>query len=395
MREKAFVTQEIGSIQRPAWRQKLDGEVVPEWIAEALLWGERLGVTERDELANPKNTGLLQKSGKYRMQKEKERIVEIASLYVIRMFESAGLDRIFNGEQPRTEMYDFLAKNTDGISTAGVLNSFDANYFRKGIVEKEVRIRPGGIEFFEDEFNFVKKNTGKTVKPCLTGPYTMADWSYIEHYRKMREGGGVKPSDVIIAGRHDAILAFAKDVLNPIVRGLGKAGASVIQIDEPAAATREGESKVFAEALNLSFEGLPAGVEKAVHLCYSNYPALFPALADCKANSYLVEFTNHASPVNFKPNQVSPETFRIIELFKEYSMDVDVGVGVVDIHSDLIETPQVIRDRLLYAAKLIGDPSRVQVNPDCGLRTRRWHVAYAKLVNMVEGAVLARAEFGD
>src|SRR3990172_6204165 len=123
MREKAFITQEIGSIQRPAWRQKLDAKPLPEWIGEVIFWGERLGVKEKSELANPKKTGLLQKSA--RTPAEKQRIIDIASLYVIRMFESAGLDRVFNGEQPRTEMYDFLAKNTRGISTAGVLNSFD------------------------------------------------------------------------------------------------------------------------------------------------------------------------------------------------------------------------------------------------------------------------------
>lgn len=190
-------------------------------------------------------------------------------------------------------------------------------------------------------------------------------------------------------------MAFANDVLNPIVKRLSSAGAKVIQIDEPAAATKEAESEVFTQSINASFEGIPSGVEKAVHLCYSNYSSLFPALADCKANSYLVEFTNHASPTNFKPDQVSPETFKILELFGEYSMDVDIGVGVIDIHSDLIETPQVICDRLLYAAKLVGDPTRVQVNPDCGLRTRRWVVAYEKLRNMVLGSEMARKEVGD
>src|SRR3989338_6282913 len=306
-----FLTQEIGSVKRPVWRQKLDAPSNPEWIRSARDWGEKLQVSEMEEL-----TRLLQKNGSLRSAQEKDRIVQIASLYVLRMFEKVGLDRVFNGEQPRTEMYDFLAKNTRGISTAGVLNSFDANYFKKGVIDSGVGVLPSGVAFFEEEFSFVKKNTGKVVKPCLTGPYTMADWSYIEHYRKLREGGGAGPLDALMAGRHDAILAFSKDVLNPIVQGLGRMGASVIQIDEPAAATREGESEVFTQALNLSFEGLPGGVEKAVHLCYSNYSALFPALAECKADSYLVEFTNHASPVNFKPDQVSPETFKIIELFK-------------------------------------------------------------------------------
>ncbi len=391
---KLFMTQEIGSIQRPIWRQQLEAPANGAWIQSALLWGERLCVPERSELANGSSGGLLQKDGKSRTPEEKRRIVEIASLYVIRMFEAAGLDRVFNGEQPRTEMYDFLAKMTSGVELAGQVNAFDANYFRKCTINGEVAVGKQGIDFFTGEFDFVRKHTEKTVKPCLTGPYTMADWSFIEYYRKIWEGKSEQPRSAIRKARKDAVLDFAKNVLNPIVLGLAKCGATVIQIDEPAASTQEDESALFTQAINESFKGVQPGVEKAVHLCYSNYPSLFPALSECKADSYLVEFTNHASTTSFKPDQVSPETFRIIELFKEYKMGVNIGLGVVDIHSDLIETPEVIRDRLLYAAKIIGDPSRIQVNPDCGLRTRKWDVAFAKLTNMVKGADLARAEFG-
>lgn len=384
-----FLTQEIGSIQRPIWRQKLDAPANPEWIASAAAWAQRCNVAEGDELA-----ALLKKDGAKRTPEEKQRMVEIASLYVLRMFESVGLDRVFNGEQPRTEMYDFLASNTDGIQPAGVLNSFDANYFKKGVIAGPLHVKPEAVDFFSSEYRFVADHTNRVVKPCLTGPYTMTDWSYVEHHRVLHEKNGKIGADALRLGRHDAALDFAKNVLNPIVRDLAKNGAHVIQIDEPAAATREDESALFAQCVNAAFDGVPSGVEKAVHLCYSNYSSLFPELADCVADSYLIEFTNHASPTAFRPDQVNSESFRAIELFNEYGMPVNVGVGVVDIHSDLIESPDVIKDRLLYAAKLVGDPKRVQANPDCGLRTRQWDVAYAKLENLVKGAALARSQWG-
>ncbi|MFH0971056.1 MAG: hypothetical protein V1835_00665 [Candidatus Micrarchaeota archaeon] len=387
---KIFLTQEIGSIQRPIWRQKLDAPVNKAWIDSAKLWGERLGVEELGELI-----GILRKDGKSRTLHEKQRIIEIASIYVIRMFERAGLDRVFNGEQPRTEMYDFLARNTEGIATAGTLNSFDANYFKKGIIESELKVKKEGIKFFTDEYSFVSKHTARIVKPCLTGAYTMMDWSYAEYHRKKHETKGANPLEALKSGRRDALLDFARNVLNPIVKELANAGAEVIQIDEPAAATNEQESELFVEATNESFKGIPSQVEKSVHLCYSDYTSLFPALADCNADSYLIEFTNHASPINFKPDDVDPRTYKALKLFKEHGMDVSVGLGVVDIHSDFIETPQVVRDRILYAAKVLGDPAKVQINPDCGLRTRQWFVSYAKLLNMAEGAALARAEYGD
>ncbi len=391
---KVFLTQEIGSIQRPIWRQKLDDKADKEWIKDALKWGEKFGVEERTELANPKGTGLLQKDGIKRSEEEKKRIIDIASIYIIRMFEAVGLDRVFNGENPGTEMYDTVARRTNGIHTAGTVNSFDANYFKKGIIDGQLSLSKDGLDFFIDETEFVLQHTKKVVKPCWTGPYTMADWSYIEYHRKCREQKGESPFDALNNGRGDAIIEFAKKIHNPIVKALARKGIKVIQLDEPAATTKEHESAVFVESINTAFNGIPKNVEKAVHMCYSNYPALFPALEDCIANTYLLEFTNHASPTNFKPDQVSKETYKMIELFKEHSLDVNIGVGVIDIHSDLIETPEVIRDRLLYAAKLIGDPEKVQVNPDCGLRTRKWEIAFAKLVNMVKGAELARKEIG-
>ena len=392
--DKLFITQEIGSLQRPLWRQKLGLNVDRASVASAVLWGERLGVGESAELVNSNGTGLLQRK-KELTGSEKIRLIEISSIYAIRMLEVAGLDRVFNGEQPRTEMYDFLAKYVNGIKTAGVLNAFDANYFRKGITESKVSIMDNGLDFFVEEFEFVRRNTKKVTKPCLTGPYTMADWSYLEYYLDKQEKRGGRGNKAMMKARSDAVLDFASNVLNPVARKMARNGAAVVQIDEPAAATNEGESKLFTEAINASFKGLPDRVEKAVHLCYSDYPSLFPDLAECVANTYLIEFTNHASPTNFRPEHVDAGTFKALQLFREYKMDVKVGVGVIDIHSDLIETPQVVRDRVLYAAKALGDPSLVQVNPDCGLRTRRWNVAFAKLCSMVEGAAMARAEWGE
>ena len=60
------------------------------------------------------------------------------------------------------------------------------------------------------------------------------------------------------------------------------------------------------------------------------------------------------------------------------------------VHVDEVEGVEQVRDRVLQAAEVLDDPRRVYVNPDCGLRTRTWEVAYAKLQNLVAGARLAR-----
>jgi 5-methyltetrahydropteroyltriglutamate--homocysteine methyltransferase len=68
-----------------------------------------------------------------------------------------------------------------------------------------------------------------------------------------------------------------------------------------------------------------------------------------------------------------------------------IGLGVIDIHTNFIEPPELVRDRILYAARVLG-PERLEVNTDCGLRTRTWEVSLEKLRNMVEGARLAEKE---
>jgi 5-methyltetrahydropteroyltriglutamate--homocysteine methyltransferase len=60
------------------------------------------------------------------------------------------------------------------------------------------------------------------------------------------------------------------------------------------------------------------------------------------------------------------------------------------VHVDQVETPELVMDRIEYASKILNDPERIYVNPDCGLRTRSWDIAYSKLSNISKGADLAR-----
>jgi 5-methyltetrahydropteroyltriglutamate--homocysteine methyltransferase len=80
--------------------------------------------------------------------------------------------------------------------------------------------------------------------------------------------------------------------------------------------------------------------------------------------------------------------YAILDRFRESAWEGKIGLGVIDIHTDFIEPPELVRDRVLHAASVLG-PERIEVNTDCGLRTRSWEVSYEKLVNMVEGARLA------
>ena len=88
------------------------------------------------------------------------------------------------------------------------------------------------------------------------------------------------------------------------------------------------------------------------------------------------------------------EGYEILKLFKEYGYNKEIGLGVLDVHSNKIESVETIRKRIEYASKIM-EPKKLYVNPDCGLRTRRWDVAFKKLKNMVKASKLARKEFGE
>ena len=81
-----------------------------------------------------------------------------------------------------------------------------------------------------------------------------------------------------------------------------------------------------------------------------------------------------------------------MKLFKEHGFQGEIGIGVSDVHVNEIESPELIRDRILYAAKALDDPTKIYVNPDCGLRTRTREVSFDKIKSIVNGAELARKQ---
>ena len=95
-----------------------------------------------------------------------------------------------------------------------------------------------------------------------------------------------------------------------------------------------------------------------------------------------LEFANHDDDKRSAYDQ--------LKLLNEFGDNREVGLGVADVHVDDIESPELIKDRIEYASQNPRRPSKNDVNPDCGLRTRSWDIAYAKLTNTVKGAELAR-----
>lgn len=375
MTDVRFLTREIGSLPKPPWRVKaFAGRPLEEQdVAEAERWGAKLGLEGYERLVDSLRGG----------QPDLAELDDWAARYGLGLLERAGLDVVYDGEQRRTEMYDHVAAFARGFEERGTVRSFDNKYYTKAAVVEAPSV-PGPQDV--EEYRFVRERTGLEVKVPLTGAYTMVDWSYDEYY-----AGNGAMLGASAERRYDARRRFVADVaervIRPNVEGLVAAGAAWIQIDEPAATTRPEEVPLVVEGFNAATHGIEA--KKSMHICFSDYSTLWPAaleLDDCL--ELQLEFANRDSRELGIRDEDRPGYVDTLRLFRRNGYP-GVGLGLLDIHSDFVEPPELVRDRILYAVNALGGPERIQVNPDCGLRTRSWDVVFAKLESMVAGTRMA------
>jgi 5-methyltetrahydropteroyltriglutamate--homocysteine methyltransferase len=376
-----FLTQEIGSIAKPNWLVKKlrERELTDNDWNELRYWLDFSGIKDYEELE-----GLLSKSEL--TEDNRKKLTQWSSILVLRCFEKIGLDIIYDGEQQRTEMYQEPATYIEGFEFLGEVRSFDNKYYRKAACIKKPKLKK---EYHLEEFNFIKNQTDKSLKVPITGAYTLMNWSFNEYYLKKWR----KAEKNLVRARYQAnqelAIDLAKKVIRPNVAALVKAGARMIQIDEPAATTKPDEIDIFVKSFNESTKGFASlgsadsssspDIRFNLHICFSDYSLLYPAILGLKnCCQFTFEFANQGA------------TYDFLKLMKKNKDKREVGLGVIDVHTDEIETPEVISQRIKAAAKII-EPEKIYVNPDCGLRTRSWRIAFAKLSNMVKAVETLRS----
>jgi 5-methyltetrahydropteroyltriglutamate--homocysteine methyltransferase len=371
--EKLFSVQEIGSLPKAPWLiAYLRGrQLEPADLEHLSEWSKVSGFEAESEartiLSHPKTP-----------EAEKE-IRDLASLFAIRYLESAGLDYVYDGETNRVEMYEHAIRNTAGFEFRGHVRSFDNKYYRKAACTQRVGFRN---PYHLKEFIYVKQHARRKIKVPVTGPYTLAEWSFNEFYQKRLSPRYSDPRKLKLDAKREFVLDIAREVIRPNLQALTDAGAEFIQIDEPALTTKPSEVPFFVEAFNASTAGI--NCKLSVHICYSDYRLLYPHILDLKNCSQLaLEFAN-------RDEDGSGQAYKELDLLNEYGDKREIGLGVADVHVDTIESPQTIEKRIECAVKVLEDATRIYVNPDCGLRTRKWNIAYAKLCNVAKGAEMAR-----
>jgi 5-methyltetrahydropteroyltriglutamate--homocysteine methyltransferase len=265
--------------------------------------------------------------------------------------ERAGLDAVVDGEMRRNEMVEFFADRIEGYEFNGPVKVWGHNYFDKPSVVSEVAYDESWLV---SEFEFTDDVAERPVKVPITGPYTLASWSFNEAYDDDR----------------DLALALA-DLVNEEIQKLVDAGARYIQIDEPALATTPDDHAIVGEALDRIVADLPEEVRVGLHVCYGDYSRIYPEILDFPIDEFDVELANG--------------DFEQLDVFKEPDFDLDLALGVTDVHVAEVESVAEIKANIEKGLEIVP-PERLTVSPDCGVKLLPRDVAYGKMENMVTAA---------
>ena len=269
----------------------------------------------------------------------------------------AGLDVVVDGEMRRNEMVEYFADRIDGYEFNGPVKVWGHNYFDKPSVVEEVSY---GEEWLVDEYEFTADVADRPVKVPITGPYTLASWSFNEAYD----------------GDEQLAYELAELVNEEIVR-LVDAGATYIQIDEPALATTPGDHTIVGECLNRIVDDVPADIRVGLHVCYGDYFRIYPEILEYPVDEFDLELCNGQ--------------YEQLDVFTDHEFTADLALGVVDAHTAEVESVEQIKANIRKGFEVVP-PERLTVSPDCGLKLLPRDVAYGKMENMVQAAREVEAE---
>ena len=297
---------------------------------------------------------------------------------VIKQQEDAGIDIVTDGEQGRQHFVHGFLERIDGIDFGrkveiGIRN----NRYKAMVPTVTAPLRLKG-RVHEQEAKAARTHTTRKLKFTLPGPMTIVDTIADQHY----------------SDRTKMAFAFA-DLLNAEARALERDGVDVIQFDEPAFNVYMDEVKSWGiEALHRATAGLTC--KTAVHICYGygikanvewketlgsewrQYEEIFPALAASRIQQISVECRNSKVPM------------KLLSLLK----GKDILVGVIDVASDEIETPEDVAATIEAVMQYVPR-ERILACTNCGMVPMRREIAAAKLQALGKGAALARKRFGS
>jgi 5-methyltetrahydropteroyltriglutamate--homocysteine methyltransferase len=275
--------------------------------------------------------------------------------------EEIDLDVLVHGEFERNDMVEYFGEQLAGFAVTenGWVQSYGSRCVKPPIIYGDVaRKHPMTVEWSK----FAQSLTSKPMKGMLTGPVTILEWSFVRDDQPRSE-----------TCRQ---IAFA---IRDEVTDLEAACIRVVQIDEPA--LREGLPllrsqwpKYLAwavEAFRIASSGVRDETQIHTHMCYAEFQDIIEAVAEMDADVISIE--------------TSRSQMELLHTFAEYHYPNEIGPGVYDIHSPRVPSQEEM-ENLLKKASSVLLPAQLWVNPDCGLKTRRWEEVRPALAAMVGAA---------
>ncbi len=293
--------------------------------------------------------------------------LEDATSVVLKIQELAGIDLVADGElyrfdvnHPETNgMIDYFVRPLSGIRnevTREELRRFRDEagmaYRTEPAAVVEGPVGEGSLNLPRD-FRRARALTRSRLKFTLTGPHMLSK-VLLDHHYGSRE-------------------ALALDLARVLAAQVAEVEADVVQIDEANLPGSPHEGPWAAEAVNLVLDACRG--ERAVHLCFGNYAG---QTVQQGAWEHLLDFMNRLR-ADHLVLEFAHRGYDELPSFRDLRPEIGIGLGVVDVKCNAIETPEVIARRLEHAERVLG-PGRVRyIHPDCGFWMLKRSVADAKM----------------
>lgn len=288
---------------------------------------------------------------------------EIAN--AIRQQEELGLDVLVHGEAERNDMVEYFGELLSGFAftSNGWVQSYGSRCVKPPIIYGDVERRePMTVDWWK----YAQSLSSKPVKGMLTGPVTILQWSFVRNDQPRRD----TCFEIALAIRDET-------------QDLEAAGCQVIQIDEPALreglplrkADKEEYLRWAVDAFRLSSAGVNDATQIHTHMCYAEFNEIVSSIAAMDADVISMESAR--------------SQMELLDAFIQHRYQNEIGPGVYDIHSPRIPSADEMKELLQKALEVIPK-DRLWVNPDCGLKTRRWEEVKPALTNLVSAAQAIR-----
>ena len=279
--------------------------------------------------------------------------------------DEIGLDILVHGEPERNDMVEYFGQLLEGFAFTqnAWVQSYGSRCVKPPVIFGDVS-RPNAMTVLW--IKYAQSRTKKVVKGMLTGPVTILNWSFVR--------------DDIPRNEVTKQIALC---INKEVDDLQNAGIKMIQVDE--AAFKEGyplraeNIKAYenwaVDNFRLSVSSAKANTQIHTHMCYSEFNDIIKTIEAMDADVISIETARSGN--------------RLLKIFKEVNYKQEIGPGIYDIHSPRVPSVQEMVNQIKALIEVLPK-EQLWINPDCGLKTRKWPEVKESLKNMVEAVKIVK-----